>query len=44
MGVLGVERIGLHMPIDDFGITLLTQFGLENAPIHLLLLSLIRLT
>ena len=31
VGVLGVERIGLHVPIDDFGITLLTQFGLENA-------------
>ena len=30
VGMLGVERIGFHTSINDFGITLLTQFGLEN--------------
>jgi len=40
MGVLGVQRIRLHAPIDDLGIALLTQFGLENGSIHLLLLTL----
>ena len=34
--VFRVQRIGLHAPIDDFRITLLMQFGLENGPIHLL--------
>jgi hypothetical protein len=40
MGVLGVQRICLHAPIDNLRIALLAQFGLENGPIHLLLLIL----
>jgi hypothetical protein len=40
VGVLGVQRIRLHAPIDDLRIALLAQFSLENGPIHQLLLTL----
>ena len=35
MGVLGIDRIGLHAAIDHFAVPLLAQLALENHPLHL---------